>query len=152
MSKVIEFKDLELIVEQLLQSISLELVDMTYKQEGEGLFLKVYIDSPEGVNIKTCTKASKLIKNHIDECENIPYDFIEISSPGIDRILKKPADFELYIGNNINVKTLEAIEGSKKFSGHLISFENQVLEIEVDEKKVYIPFDLIQVARLNPDL
>lgn len=151
MSKVVEV--VEELVTPIVNELNLELVDIEYKKEGKNWFLRVFIDKENGVDIEECEMVSERLSEQLDEVDPIPYNyFLEVSSPGAERPLKKDKDFERAIGRNVLVKTYEPIEGDKVFEGILKSFDGMLLTIEVKvktrQKLFTIPYDKVSSARL----
>ncbi|WDL97345.1 ribosome maturation factor RimP [Alicyclobacillus sp. ALC3] len=145
------------IVEQLtlpiLEAHELELVDVEYKKEGGSWFLRVFIDKPGGVDIDDCSKVSEQLSDRLDEVDPIPTAyFLEVSSPGAERPLKKPADFERAVGSYVHVSLYQPLDGQKAFEGVLLSYGADGAELEVREKgvrkHVHIPVDAVASARL----
>lgn len=145
------------ITEQLVQPIlaekGLELVDIEFKKEGKNWFLRVFIDKPGGVDIEDCSLVSEALSQKLDEEDPIdmPY-FLEVSSPGAERPLKKDADWKNAIGKNIFVSLYEQIDGQKEFQGKLIDYDGQEITMEykfkTKVKTVTIPFEKIARGRL----
>lgn len=143
----------ENLVQPILEELSLELVDIVYEKEGPNWFLRVYIDKDEGVDIEECGQVSERLSKKLDEKDPIAGAyFLEVSSPGVERPLKKPQDFQENIGKNVFVSLYEPISGEKEFTGTLHSFEDNVITIEYKVKtkqhKVEIPWEKIAKARL----
>lgn len=141
------------LVTPILEELELELVDVEYKKEGPNWFLRIFIDSERGVDLEDCEKVSSRISEKLDEQDPIDQAyFLEVSSPGAERPLKKEKDMKKAIGKNVFVTTYEPIEGEKAFEGLLTSFDGEQLEIEVKIKtrtKTYvIPYDKVAKARL----
>ncbi|MCP3739131.1 ribosome maturation factor RimP [Rossellomorea sp. BNER] len=151
MSKITELVD-ELIT-PILDEMSLELVDTEYVKEGSNWFLRVFIDKDTGVDIEECGIVSERLGEKLDDLDPIPHNyFLEVSSPGAERPLKKERDFEKAIGKNVYVKTYEPIQGEKAFEGKLLSYDSESLTIEVTiktrKKQVDIPTEKVAKARL----
>ncbi len=151
MSKVIE--TVSQIVTPILDDMGLELVDMEYVKEGRDWFLRVYIDKEAGIDIEECGLVSERLSEKLDEVDPILHNyFLEVSSPGAERPLKKDTDFEKAIGKNVFIKTYEPINGEKKFEGILTSFDRitVTLEMKIKTRKinVQIPYEKIANARL----
>jgi ribosome maturation factor RimP len=151
MSKVTEV--VAELVSPIVTAAGLELVDVDYVKEGREWFLRVYIDKDAGVDIEECGLVSEKLSEKLDELDPIPHNyFLEVSSPGAERPLKKEKDFEKSIGKNVFIKTYEAIDGEKSFEGTLIEFSNQIVKIEIKIKTrkriVEIPYDKVANARL----
>lgn len=137
----------------ILEAMGLELVDVEFVKEGKDWFLRVYIDSDHGVDIEECGKVSEQLSAKLDESDPIQQAyFLEVSSPGIERPLKKERDVEKAIGKFIHVKTYEPIDGQKEFEGELKDFDGKELTIEVRVKTrtntILIPYDKVANARL----
>jgi ribosome maturation factor RimP len=137
----------------IIEDLGLELVDIEYVKEGRDWFLRVFIDKEAGVDIEECGLVSERLSEKLDEADPIEHNyFLEVSSPGAERPLKKQADFEKAIGKNVYMKTYEPIEGEKTFEGILTAFdgENVTLEIKVKTRKktINIPYEKIAKARL----
>lgn len=144
---------IEELVTPILNDLQLELVDVEFKKEGKNWFLRVFIDSDTGVDIEDCGKVSERLSEELDELDPIPQAyFLEVSSPGAERPLKKEKDILQAVGKNVHITTYEPIDNEKTFEGKLVSFEGSELVIEVKRKtrivKVTIPYDRMASARL----
>lgn len=151
MSKVIDV--VEGLAGPILDELQLELVDIEYVKEGKNWFLRVFIDKDSGVDIEECGIVSERLSEKLDEVDPIPYNyFLEVSSPGAERPLKKEKDYEKAIGKNVFIKTYEPIDGEKTFEGKLLDFTDGQLTVELTiktrKKTVYIPVNKIANARL----
>ena len=148
------------LVNPILDDLGFELVDLDYSREGQDLFLRVFVDKTGGVNLDDCASVSREI-GALLEVENVIADAyrLEVSSPGIDRPLKRPADFERFTGERIKVKTKDSVDpddrghARKTFSGELVGIkEGRICIRQLDKKggEVEIALaDLVQ-ARLDP--
>ena len=103
------------IIERTLAGMGYELVDVEYAQDG---LLRVYIDAPSGIALDDCEKVSRQL-SHVLAVEDVDYARLEVSSPGVDRPLKKPADFERFAGAEVNVRLRRALYGRRNFEGVL---------------------------------
>jgi ribosome maturation factor RimP len=151
MSKVTEV--VEELAEPIFQELGLELVEIEFVKEGKSWFLRVYIDKDNGVDIEDCGLVSEKLSEKLDELDPIPHNyFLEVSSPGAERPLKKDKDFVKSIGQNVFIKTYEPIDGEKSFEGKLLEFDGQQLKIEVKiktrKKTIEIPYEKVANARL----
>ena len=125
------------LLEPIVEANGLELVDLEFVKEGVNWYLRVYIDKDGGVNIDDCELVSRALEAKLDEKDPIEQAYIlEVSSPGIDRPLKKEADFVKYQGEIIDVKLYKAVNGSKQYQGKLLGLENGVLSIEEENGNV----------------
>ncbi|WP_027408723.1 ribosome maturation factor RimP [Anoxybacteroides tepidamans] len=143
----------EELVTPILNDMNLELVDIEYVKEGKNWFLRVFIDSEQGIDIEQCGVVSEKLSEKLDAVDPIPYNyFLEVSSPGAERPLKKAADFTKAVGKNVYIKTYEPIEGEKEFEGELSAFDGENVTVTVKHKTrtktVVIPYDKVASARL----
>jgi ribosome maturation factor RimP len=127
----------------------LELVDVEYKKEGKNWVLRIYIDKAGGVTVEDCQKVSHLTGDLIDVEETIttPYS-LEVSSPGLDRVLKRDKDFLKFRGRKIRLHSLSPIDNRRKFSGLLTDFKDQTVIMEIDGKIFEIPLSKVGKANL----
>src|SRR3954452_25093749 len=151
MSKVTEM--VEELAAPITSELGLELVEVEYVKEGKNWFLRVYIDSDNGVDIEECGLVSERLSEKLDEIDPIPQNyFLEVSSPGAERPLKKEKDFQKAIGKNVYIKTYEPILNEKEFEGTPLSFDGKEVTVEIRiktrKKIVVIPYDKVAKARL----
>ncbi len=142
---------IETLISGKLQEIDIEVLEVEYKKEHGDQMLRIYIDRDEGVDLNVCTLATRAIQDMIDE-ENISYDHLEVSSPGLNRLIKKEQDFIKFQGERIKLKTFEALEGQKNFVGILLGVDEKVLNIEIDGSSRAIPREKISIVRLDPEI
>ena len=134
------------LMNQLLEESDLELIDVAFVKEGRDFFLRIFIDKPGGVTINDCEKMSRLLEAKLDEYDWIQDQYyLEMSSPGLDRPLKKQKDFERNLGKRVEVKLYQLLEGEKLFTGILVDYSDEQITIETDDKKRII-FNESQVA------
>lgn len=134
------------ILEPIIAERNLELVDLEFVKEGANWYLRVYIDKEGGVDIDDCEGVSRALEAKLDTEDPIEQAYIlEVSSPGIDRPLKKDADFEKFCGEIIDIKLYKGINGQKQYQGKLLGLENGVISIEDEENNV-ITFEQKDVA------
>ena len=116
---------------------NLELVDLEFVKEGANWYLRVYIDKEGGVDIDDCELVSRALEAKLDTEDPIEQPYIlEVSSPGIDRPLKKDADFEKYRGEIIDLKLYKAVDGQKQFQVKLLGLADGIISVENEEEKV----------------
>lgn len=143
--KEIEQKVTEL-VNGLLSGGDVELVDVEYVKEGQDYFLRVFIDKPNGVTINDCETLSRKMDGKLDEYDWIEEQYyLEVSSPGLDRPLKKQTDFERNIGKKVEIKLYQLLDGKKQFEGVLISKDGDQIVIETEDEQ-QLTFTESQVA------
>ncbi len=140
--------DLQTLIAPTLTGMGYELVAL--ERVGRGL-LRLYIDKPEGINLDDCVKVSNQL-TRLFMVENVDYDRLEVSSPGLDRPLVKEADFVRFAGERANVRLHAPIEGRKRFTGVLKGLADGVLQLEMDGVTVAIPLAEVDSARLAPVL
>lgn len=154
MSKTKVVDIVEELVKPILDKEQLELVDVEYTKEGANWFLRVFIDKPGGVDIEDCGRVSEALSVKLDEVDPIPTSyFLEVSSPGAERPLKKPSDFENAIGKQVHITTFEPVHGKKEFDGELVAYTEHSVTVAVKEKTVRkeyeIPAEKVASARLS---
>ncbi|ACI18976.1 ribosome maturation factor RimP [Dictyoglomus thermophilum] len=143
------YKKLKEIVEPICEKYSYELVDLEYRREPHGWVLRVYIDKVGGVTVEDCAYLSEKISKELDIKDPIPHSYIlEVSSPGLDRPLKRKRDFERHMGEKVNITLLEEIEGKKKFEGKIFKVDESSVTLKIDDSFVTIPLEKIKKAML----
>lgn len=141
--------DLETLIEKLVTQLGYELVD--FETVNGGQILRIYIDKGDLIDIKDCTKVSNHVNNVLSVETDYDYERLEVSSPGLDRVIKKLNDFDRFKGEKIKIKTRFAIENRKNFKGTLSGTKGESIMIEVDNESLLIDFENIDKARLDPD-
>ncbi|MBM7564652.1 ribosome maturation factor RimP [Paenibacillus sacheonensis] len=139
----------EEMVKPFLDENGFELVDVEYVKEGSNWFLRVYVDKEGNIDIDECGRISEYLSEKLDENDPVSDAyFLEVSSPGAERPLKKPEDVTKAVGKHVFVTTYEPIGGLKEFEGTLLSFEGEEITIGIGKKKHVIPYAKIASARL----
>ncbi|WP_219836700.1 ribosome maturation factor RimP [Paenibacillus sp. R14(2021)] len=139
----------EEMVKPFLDENGFELVDVEYVKEGSNWFLRVYVDKEGNIDIDECGRISEYLSEKLDENDPIAEAyFLEVSSPGAERPLKKPEDVTKSVGKHVFVTTYEPIGGLKEFEGTLLSFDGDEIVIEIGKKKHIIPYPKVASARL----
>jgi ribosome maturation factor RimP len=134
----------------VLEPQGFELVDVEYRREGGQWVLRLFVDRPGGITLDDCSKVSRQIGDWLEVADIISHAYaLEVSSPGIDRPLKKESDFERYQGRGVNVKTFGPVEGRKRFRGTLLGLREGKVEVEVDGQVYAIPREAISRANLD---
>jgi ribosome maturation factor RimP len=108
--------------------------------------LRLYVDHPDGVDLALCERVTDRLRDLLESWS------LEVSSPGIDRPLTKPEHFRRYLGRRVRVRTREAIEGRRNFTGTLAAADESAVELEDDAGAVTIPLERIRRSNLVPDL
>ncbi|OHW62799.1 ribosome maturation factor RimP [Andreesenia angusta] len=145
--------DIEKLVEsmsnEIAEDLGFEIVDVEYVKEGADMYLKVYIDKPGGINIDDCQLFSQKLNPILDEKDPIKeYYFLEVSSPGLNRPLKKDKDFERSIGSQVEIGLYAPIDGSKSYSGVLLEYDGDMIVIE-DESSNRVEIERKAIAKIN---
>lgn len=137
----------------IVANLGLELVDMEYVKEGGSWYLRLYIDKPGGVGLDDCQAVSEAVGARLDEIDPIPENYyLEVSSPGVERPLKKDRDFERYAGRDVDISTFVPIDGQKDFLGELRGLVGDRVELRLREgREVSLPRDKIARAKLHFD-
>ena len=142
-------------VENLLQNkienMGYELYDVEYAKEGKNYFLRIFIDKPEGIDIQDCEKVNNEIMEDLDNADYIKEQyFLEISSPGIERILRKDKHLEKNIGKEILIKLFKKDEKSnKEYQGSLKSFTEETITIQTVQETINKKQEEITIQRKN---
>jgi ribosome maturation factor RimP len=138
--------DVAKLVEATVAGLGYELVDL--ERSGRGL-LRVFIDKPEGISVDDC----QLVSNQLTRLfmvENVDYERLEVSSPGLDRPLKKEADFSRFAGEKVQLRLRMPMEGRKNFTGMIAGVNEGILQLDVDGKPIAIELSNLDKARLVP--
>ena len=141
--------DLNELLESTLAGLGYELVDL--ERSPRGKLLRVFIDKPDGVSVDDCVTVS----NHLSRLfavENVDYDRLEVSSPGLDRPLKKTADFIRFAGESVKLRLRVALQGQRNFVGILREVKDGILKLEVDGKMLDLELNNLEKVRLVPKL
>ena len=135
--------------ERVARSESLEVVDVEWKI-GRQRFLRVYIDKPGGVSHSDCEAVSKQLSVILDLEDLVPGPryILEVSSPGLDRKLLKPADYERFIGRLARITLDAPVENAKFFEGRLAGFAGGIVQLEVQGRRIDLPYAAIRKAQL----
>jgi ribosome maturation factor RimP len=143
------------LVTPILEERHFELYDLEFVKEGKSWYLRVYIDKEDGINIEECAQVSDLLSEKLDELDPDPIPqayFLEVSSPGAERPLKKPDDYDRAVGKYIHVSLYQPIDGAKIFEGTLENVTEDELTLDylvkTRHKQIVIPRQKVAKARL----
>ena len=146
MGKTSIYQSVADLIEPTLEGNGIELVDVEYKKTGKTWVLRVFIDKNQGVTVYDCQELSREIEDLIEIHELIDGHYVlEVSSPGLDRPLKKAADFLRNKGKRIQIKTYSPINNKKENAGTVIDFVNGTLFLE--DKKNILKISLTEIAQ-----
>ena len=122
----------ENLLKEKIENIGYDLYDVEYAKEGKNYFLRIYIDKPEGIDLKDCEKVNDAISDLLDEADYIKDQyFLEVSSPGIERVLRKDKHLEQNKGKEIAIKLFKKDEnGEKEYQGILQDFDDETITLE----------------------
>ncbi|ALV21156.1 MAG: ribosome maturation factor RimP [Carnobacterium sp.] len=140
------------IVQPIVNEFQFELVDVEFVKEGKNWFLRVYIDKPSGIDLEDCALVSEKISEKMDALNPDPIPqayFLEVSSPGAERPLKKEEDFVQAIGEYIHISLYEPVDGEKIYEGTLkqVSDETLTLTVRIKTRVKDIEFDRAKIAK-----
>jgi ribosome maturation factor RimP len=138
------------LIEPVVDDHGCELVDVEVaRNQGKGL-LRITIDNPNSdgrVPIERCVAVSREIETLLDAADTMPGAYqLEVSSPGLDRVLGREKDFVAACGQEVRLRTRRPIEGRRRFRGRLKAFEQGALRVDVDGEEALIPFDEVEKA------
>ena len=143
-------KNIESTIEALVQPIvdakNIEIVDIEYVKEAGQFYLRIYLEKEGGISLDDCADVSRELNPILDEKDPIKdNNFLEVSSPGLDRPLKKDKDFERYAGRDVEVKLYKPLNGTKQLEGELVGLtEDKKIKVIIDDNEV--EFDKKDVA------
>ncbi len=150
MSKMID--QLKKIIKPIVKINDLDLVDIEYIKEGQNWILRIFVENEQSeLTIDQLSNLSRLISQKLDEVDPIEKKyFLEVSSPGLERPLKKVKDYERFRGESIKISTYRKIKGTKVFIGKLVGIDkNQVVTINLKDTDKKIEIDYSDIAKAN---
>ncbi len=129
----------------------MELWELEYNARAGGGLLRIYIDSAESITVDDCARVSHAVSAVLDERDPIPGEYtLEVSSPGLDRVLRRREHFVRFAGEDVKLETREPIDGRRRFSGRLSKVTDAEIVMQVEGRAVTIPLAAIHKARLAP--
>lgn len=138
------------LIEPHLREQGFELVEVEYVQQAGRWSLRVFIDCPGGVTLDHCQAASQMLSPLLDAEQAVQGSYVlEVSSPGLDRPLRKPEDFERFTGELIKLKTYAPVEGRKRFTGSLCGFRDGMITVDCDGAAYNIHIENLHKANLD---
>ena len=137
------------LLDNTVSGLGYELV--AWERSGKGSLLRIFVDKSGGVEIEDCARVSQHLAR-VFEVEGIAYDRLEVSSPGLDRLLRKDADYVRFAGEKARLKLRMALNGQRNFVGTLRAVNDGTLELEVDGKLLVVELSNIEKARLVPNI
>lgn len=141
------------LLEPTIERMGYELTDLELKLGGRSGLVRIYIDREQGIDIDDCEAVSRQASAILDVEDPLPGNYtLEVSSPGLDRTLTKPAHFQRFMGEDVRVKLRFPLSGRRNFRGALKSADEQNIEVEVDGESHKLSLATIESARLVPSL
>ena len=132
-------QNIENLVESNINELGYELYDVEYVKEGKDYFLRIYIDSEKGISLEDCEKVSNSITEIIDKADYIKDQyFLEVSSTGVERVLKKDKHLKENIGTEVQIKLFKPYENKKTYDGILADFNEEYVEIQNSDENIKI--------------
>ena len=142
----------EALLAPIMERTGFELVDVEYVKEGSNYYLRAYIDKEGGITIDDCEAVSRELSDLLDVEDFIPEAyFLEISSPGLGRPLKKEKDFARSIGKEVDIHLYKSIDKQKEFTGVLKSYSKDEIVLQLDENDVSFERNNVALIRLSFD-
>ncbi|MBW1982247.1 MAG: ribosome maturation factor RimP [Deltaproteobacteria bacterium] len=142
-------RELEQLAEAIVDSEGMELVSLEYQREGRGWVVRLFIDKEGGVTVDDCALISRQVGDILDVKDIVPQSYLlEVSSPGLNRPLRKMKDFARFAGRKVKVRLTASLEGRKNITGDLLGVEEDTVLVAAADRQYSIPVGLIAKARL----
>lgn len=135
------------LLEQTLPGLGYELVEV--EASAKGRLVRVFIDKPSGIDVEDCARVSDHLSRLL-AVENVDYDRLEVSSPGLDRPLRKPQDFERFAGQEAQIRLRLLVDNRRNFTGTLLGVRDGKVILATEVGEAALPLDAIERARLVP--
>ena len=134
-----------------VEALGFELWGVEYLSQGRHTLLRLYIDGPDGINVDDCAAVSEQVSAVMDVEDPISGEYtLEVSSPGMDRLLFKLGQYPGYVGEIVELRLRSAFEGRRKYKGILKGIEGEDIVLHVDDHEYLLPFETIEKARVQP--
>ena len=141
------------LAEPVARENGVELWDVEFVKEAGTQYLRVYIDKPEGICVDDCEAVSRALDPILDEADPIPCSYVfEVASAGIDRELKRPSDFEKFMGSQVEIKLYRALNGRKVYVGELAGYDQGNVTVLVNGKELELKKPMIAQVRLYVEI
>jgi ribosome maturation factor RimP len=138
--------------EPVVKGMGFDLIEIEHFPNPKHGVLRLYIDKEGGVNVDDCSTVSRQISALIDVEDPVSGQFnLEISSPGVDRPLRRLVDFQRFAGSLVKLKTVMPLEGQRNFKGRLLEASEETVVIETDDEEISLPMTAIDKARIVPE-
>ena len=141
------------LAEPVARENGVELWDVEFVKEAGTQYLRVYIDKPEGICVDDCEAVSRALDPILDEADPIPCSYVfEVASAGTDRELKRPSDFEKFMGSQVEIKLYQALNGRKVYVGELAGYDQGNVTVLVNGKELELKKPMIAQVRLYVEI
>jgi len=138
-------------LESTVEALGFELWGLEYLSQGRHTLLRLFIDCESGISVDDCALVSQQVSSVLDVEDPISGDYtLEVSSPGMDRLLFKLEQFPAYLGETVELRLRAPFEGRRKFKGTLKGIEGEDVVVQVDDHEYLIPHSAIDKARIEP--
>ena len=145
-------KEVTALIEPILYEMEIELVDIEFLSEQSRWILRIYVDESGGITLDACARVSREIGDLIEVKDIFHQEYVlEVSSPGLNRPLKKEKDFEKAVGKKIKIRMVTPLEGQRNFRGSLQSFQDGILCLSVKDDLILLPYGDVEKANLVYD-
>lgn len=139
------------LLQPVVADLGYELWELEYAARSGGGLLRLYIDAPGGISVDDCERVSRAVSQKMDDADPIVAQYtLEVSSPGLDRVLRTQAHFARFTGEPVEVEMMQKLNGRKRFAGRLTSVTEGAITLEMEGGAVSLPLDAIHKARLAP--
>lgn len=142
----------ESLISKTIEDLGYELYDVIYEKEAQDYYLRIFIDTPEGISLDDCEKVNDAIGSMLDEANYIKEQyFLEVSSPGIERVLRKEKHLQSSIGKEIVCNLFKPVEKRKQIEGILQKFnkDSLILKVHLEDKEEIIEIDRKNIAKMK---
>ena len=144
-------EELKNLLEPSVEALGYELIELELRTGGRNGLMRLFIDAPDGIGLDDCEAVSRQVSTVLDVEDPIPGNYnLEVSSPGLDRALTKPAHFQRFTGEDVRIKLRTPVDGRRNFRGALRAADEDSIEVEVDGQSHTLAIAAIASARLVP--
>ena len=144
-------QQIQQLLEPTVEAMGFELWGLEYLSQGRHSTLRIYIDHENGISVDNCAAVSEQVGSVMDVEDPITGEYtLEVSSPGMDRLLFKMEQYPAYVGEMIELRLRRAFEGRRKFKGILKGIEGEDVVVQVDDHEYLLPHSAIEKARVQP--
>jgi len=141
------------LLEPVVTGLGYELWELEYGTRPGGGMLRLFIDSPDGISVDDCERVSRAVSETMDGADPIKNEYtLEVSSPGLDRVLRTPEHFARFAGERVKLEMSQAVNGRKRFAGRLTNVSGGEIELDVDGATVHLRIAGIHKARVEPEI